>query len=123
MCVCVCVVGFCFFFFWYPEKICLEYLKQSGIFGTLVELIVVLEFRKFLEMENNVATTAFKKQRAFGIQMTLVVCPFQLSHIQGTFSKPAMVGAFFFFPFHPTFIWRKFKPTEKLDTNSAVINV
>ena len=58
-------------------------------------------------MENNVAITAFKKQRAFGIQMTLVVCPFQLSHIQGTFSKPAMVGAFFFFSFSPNFYLEK----------------
>ena len=67
-------------------------------------------------MENNVAITAFKKQRAFGIQMTLVLCPFQLSHIQGTFIKP---GWCFFFSFHPTIIWKKFKPTENLNTNSA----
>ena len=87
----MCVVGCCCF--GTKKKFALN--TETGIFGTFVELIVVLEFRKFLEMENNVAITAFKKQRAFDIQMTLVLCPFQLSHIQGTFIKPAMVGAFF----------------------------
>ena len=96
--MCVCMQWFVFgFFFLVPIKNLPGIPKESGIFGTLVGLIVVLEFRKFLEMENNVAITA-SKNRAFGIQITLVFCPFQLSHIQGTFSSlPWLVLLFFLF--------------------------
>lgn len=77
--------GWIFFLFLYsiPRKNLPRIWKQSSIFGILVQLFVVLEFRKFLEMENNVAITVFKKKKkwsgAFGLQMTLISWPFWLS--------------------------------------------
>lgn len=50
------VLGFVLFCF-VPRKYLPRMCKQSGIFGTPVELFVVLEFRKLLGMENNVAIT------------------------------------------------------------------
>lgn len=68
--------GFLFLFFLIPRKNFPRLWKQSGIFGTPVELFVVLEFRKIWAMENNVAITAFKNTERVAYKWPWSPAPF-----------------------------------------------